>query len=249
MKVERERIDMLLVKRELAPTREKARALVIAGEVVVNEHRIDKPGTRVPADADIRLKHAPDGWVGRGAHKLIGALDAFDVDLRDRVAIDVGASTGGFTQVMLERGARLVHAVDVGHNQLAWKLRQDERVKVYEGLNFRFAKGGEFDPVPDFATVDVSFISLRLILPPLAEVLKSGGEAVVLVKPQFELGPELVGKGGIVRHPAARAQALQQAMLEAGRNGFTICNSVESPITGTDGNVEFFLHLKRGAGA
>jgi 23S rRNA (cytidine1920-2'-O)/16S rRNA (cytidine1409-2'-O)-methyltransferase len=245
MKPAKERIDMLLVERQLAPSREKARALVLAGEVIVNDRRIDKAGDKVPVDAEVRLKHEPDGYVGRGAHKLIGALDAFGVSPAGLAALDVGASTGGFTQVLLERGATMVHALDVGHNQLAWKLRQDPRVKSAEGVNFRHFDPATLDPQPRFATVDVSFIGLGLIFPTLAKALPQGATVVALVKPQFELGPESIGKGGIVRDPALRALALQKAILAATQNGFTVRNSSESPLPGTEGNIEFFLYLTR----
>lgn len=245
MMVERERLDTLLVERDLVPTRQKARALVLAGEVVVDDHRVDKPGTRVRVDAAIRLKHPLDGYVGRGAYKLLGALDAFGLDLAGVVGLDVGASTGGFTQVMLERGATLVHALDVGRNQLAWTLRQDERVRVYEGVNFRHFDPTVLEPQPTFATVDVSFIGLGHILPVLGQALPPGGVAVVLVKPQFELGREAVGKGGIVRDAILRAQAVKQVEQAAVQSGFAVRAQAESAITGTDGNVEFFLHLER----
>lgn len=241
----RERIDVLLVERNLAPSREKARALVLAGEVLVNEQRIDKAGERVPVAAVIRLKNPPDKYVSRGAHKLLGALDAFGASPAGRVALDVGASTGGFTQVLLERGAALVHALDVGHNQLAWSVRQDPRVKVYEGVNFRSYDPAQLDPRPAFATVDVSFIGLRLILPVLAAALPPGGEAVVLVKPQFELGPEAVGKGGVVRDDALRRRALAQAEAAAKEAGFEVRATAESALPGTEGNREYFMHLFR----
>ena len=245
MKQTKARIDVLLVERQLAPSREKARALVLAGEVVVNDRRIDKAGDMVPVDAQVRLKHEPDGYVGRGAHKLIGALDAFGISPAGLPALDVGASTGGFTQVLIERGATLVHALDVGHNQLAWKLRQDPRVKSSEGVNFRHFDPAVLDPRPQFATVDVSFIGLALIFPTLAKALPPGAHVVALVKPQFELGPEAVGKGGVVRDPAQRALALQKAILAATQNGFRVLSSVESVLPGTEGNIEFFLHLIR----
>ncbi len=246
MSAARERIDVLLLQRDLVPTREKARAMVLAGEVLVNDVPVDKPGTKVPADAQIRLRRDPEGWVGRGAQKLLGALESFSLaDLGGIVGLDVGASTGGFTQVMLERGARLVHALDVGRNQLAWKLRQDPRVKVYEGVNFRYFDPAELDPPPDFATVDVSFIGLEHILPTLARALPAGGRALVLVKPQFEVGPDQVGKGGIVREPALRAAAVQKVMHAAVGAGFSVVDSAESKLPGTEGNVEFFLYLVR----
>lgn len=240
-----ERLDVLLVQRQLALSREKARALILAGEVVVGDQRVDKAGAKVPVDAAIRLKNPPDRYVSRGAHKLIGALDAFGVSPAGLVALDVGASTGGFTQVLLERGAVLVHALDVGHNQLAWPVRNDPRVKVYEGVNFRHYDAAALAPRPQFAVVDVSFIGLGHILPPLAAALDAGATAVVLVKPQFELGPEAVGKGGVVRDEALRLSAVQKAIAEARRAGFEVRSTTESPLPGTEGNVEYFLHLTR----
>jgi 23S rRNA (cytidine1920-2'-O)/16S rRNA (cytidine1409-2'-O)-methyltransferase len=245
MKERRERLDVLLVTRELVATREKARAVILAGDVLVNEQRIDKPGTSVPAEAAIRLKREPDRYVGRGAHKLIGALDTFGIAAAGRTAIDVGASTGGFTQVLLERGAARVHALDVGHNQLAWVIRSDPRVQVYEGVNFRYLDPQTIVPQPDLATVDVSFIGLELILPTLFNVLQPQGDAVVLVKPQFELGPDLVGKGGIVRDPALRAQAVHKAAKAAEGVGFRVAGTAESALPGTEGNIESFLHLTK----
>jgi 23S rRNA (cytidine1920-2'-O)/16S rRNA (cytidine1409-2'-O)-methyltransferase len=241
----RERIDVLLVERNLAPSRERARALVLAGEVLVNDHRVEKAGDRVPVDAAIRLKNPPDKYVSRGAHKLVGALDAFGASPAGRVALDVGASTGGFTQVLLERGAVLVHALDVGHNQLAWSIRQDPRVKVYEGVNFRTYDPAALAPRPVFATVDVSFIGLKHILPVLAAALPAGGEAVVLVKPQFELGPEHVGKGGVVRDDALRRRALDQAAAAAAAAGFEVRATADSALPGAEGNREYFMHLFR----
>ncbi len=242
----KERIDILLVDRQLAVSREKARAMVIAGDVIVGDERIDKPGTKVAVDASIRLRRDPDAYVSRAAHKLLGALDGFGVSPAGRVALDVGASTGGFTQVLLERGATLVHALDVGKNQLAWKLRSDERVRSVEGLNFRTFEG-ELDPRPSIGTVDVSFIGLHHIFPNLYRLLADGSSAVVLVKPQFELGPESVGKGGIVRDAAQRALAVQKAILSATQCGFKVRNAMESPLPGTEGNIEHFIHLVKEA--
>lgn len=240
-----ERLDLLLVQRGLAPSREKARALILAGEVVVDENRVDKAGAKVRADAAVRLKNPPDPYVGRGARKLLGALEAFGVSPAGLVALDVGASTGGFTQVLLERGAALVHALDVGRNQLAWALRNDPRVRVYEGVNFRHYDPAGLDPRPALAVVDVSFIGLGHILPTLAAALPPGAPALVLVKPQFELGPEAVGKGGVVRDEALRLSAVQKVIGEARRAGFEVLGSAPSPLPGAEGNVEYFLHLRR----
>lgn len=247
MTIARERLDVLLVRRGLAPSRPKAQAMIMAGDVVVDQHRVDKPGMHVPIDADIRLKRPPDTYVGRGAHKLLGAFDDLGIVVRGCIALDVGASTGGFTQALLERGAILVHALDVGHNQLAWQLRQDPRVKVYEGVNFRYYDPRVLEPRPNLATVDVSFISLELMLPVLAQALAPGAHALVLVKPQFELGPQAVGKGGVVHDPALRAQAVQKVVAAAMRQGFRVVGAAESRVHGTEGNVETFLHLVRDA--
>lgn len=246
----KQRLDLLLVEQGLADTRERAQALIRAGEVRVDERLVDKPGTVVREDAALRVLRDPCPYVSRGGLKLAAALDAFGVDPAGRTAIDVGASTGGFTDCLLQRGATRVIAVDVGTNQLDWRIRSDPRVSVHERLNFRllpelpehatFAAAGA-----DLAVVDVSFISLRLILPVLGEVLRRPADVVALVKPQFEVGPADVGKGGIVRDAQARERALAGIVAFcAGPLGWPVAGTIESPITGTKGNVEYLLHAR-----
>ncbi len=250
MAEKKERLDKLLVARELAPTRAKAQALILAGEVLVDGQRVDKAGTAVPPSAVIELK-TPMPYVGRGGFKLAAALEQFRVTVSGRVCADVGACTGGFTDVLLQNGAARVYAIDVGYGQLDWKLRQDERVVVMERTNARYLESLP-EPV-HFVCIDVSFISLRLILPAVQRWLATGGEGVsevvALVKPQFEAGPEYVGKGGIVRDTAVHRQVLQEIVGWCRENGFVPMGLMRSPLTGTDGNVEFLLWLRlMGAG-
>jgi len=243
----RERLDVLLVTRELAPSRERAQVLIRAGVVRVNDAPSDKPGTQVASDARIQILENPIPWVSRGGLKLQGALEEFGVDPTDRTALDIGASTGGFTDVLLHHGAARVLAVDVGYNQLVWKLRNDERVTVLERVNFRKLRELPAWEIvhaahPTLIVCDVSFISLKLILPVANEVMQHPGDIVTLVKPQFEVGRADVGKGGIVRDVAARERALTDAVALAERLGWTVQGTMESPITGTKGNVEYLLH-------
>jgi 23S rRNA (cytidine1920-2'-O)/16S rRNA (cytidine1409-2'-O)-methyltransferase len=243
----RERLDVLLVTRELAPSRERAQVLIRAGVVRVNDAPSDKPGTQVPSDARIQILENPIPWVSRGGLKLQGALEQFGVDPTGRTALDIGASTGGFTDVLLHHGAARVLAVDVGYNQLVWKLRNDDRVTVLERVNFRkLPELPAWDIVhsahPTLVVCDVSFISLKLILPVAHEVMQHPGDIVTLVKPQFEVGRAEVGKGGIVRDVAARERALSDAVALAEGLGWTVQGTIESPITGTKGNVEYLLH-------
>ena len=245
----RERLDVLLVARSLAPSRERAQALIRAGVVRVNDAPAAKPGTQYPSDARIQVLEDPCPWVSRGGLKLAGALETFGVDPTGRVALDIGASTGGFTDVLLHHGARHVVAVDVGYNQLAWKIRSDDRVTVLERVNFRkLPELKEWEIVheaaPDLVVCDVSFISLSLILPVAAKVMAHPGEIVTLVKPQFEVGREDVGKGGIVRDVAAREAALAGAITLAEGLGWQVEATMESPIQGTKGNVEYLLHAR-----
>ena len=235
------RLDRLLVDRGLAPSRERAQRLIMAGEVLVAEHVVSKPGTEVPDDAPLRLRTEPSAWVSRGGEKLVGALDAFGVALTGRVVVDVGASTGGFTDVCLRRGARRVFAVDVGYGQLAWALRQDARVVVIERTNARTLEPGMLPEVPDVAVVDVSFISLALVLPAVARVLAPDGEIVALVKPQFEVGKGEVGKGGVVRDPAQRAAVVARVRGVMEGLGFLVRGERESVLPGPKGNREVFL--------
>ena len=239
-----ERADLLLVARGLAPSREKARALILAGQVYSGERRVEKAGHRLPVEASLHVREGLP-YVGRGGLKLEAALDRFGVDPAGKRCLDVGASTGGFTDCLLQRGAARVFAVDVGYGQLAWKLRTDVRVTVLERTNFRNIS---FDALPhdlDLASVDVSFISLRLILPRLRDFLQNGADALVLVKPQFEAGRKNVGKGGIVRDPAVRQGVLADILAAAVEEGFKVCGSMDCPVPGADGNVEFLAHLNK----
>ena len=242
----RARLDVSLVDRGLAESREKAQALVMAGRVRVDGRPAGKPGTAVPEGA--RLEVLPGAeHVGRGALKLEGALDALGVDPAGRVAVDVGASTGGFTEVLLARGARRVYAVDVGRGQLHERLRQDPRVVVRERVNARALSAADVPEPCDVATVDVSFISVLKVLPALRAVLDPRADALVLVKPQFEAGRGQVGRGGLVKDPALHADVLAAVAREAGDAlGYAIVGACPSPITGAEGNREFFLHLRPG---
>jgi 23S rRNA (cytidine1920-2'-O)/16S rRNA (cytidine1409-2'-O)-methyltransferase len=240
----RERLDKLLVDRGLAASRERARALVMSGNVLVGDHVETKPGTLVAGDAAVTLRQPDHPYVSRGALKLIAGLDAFAIDPRGLRAVDIGASTGGFTDVLLRRGAAKVYAIDVGYGQLAWSLRQDPRVVVLERQNIRNLPA-QLVPEPcDLAVIDVSFISLTLVLPKVAELLRDPGKPIVaLVKPQFEAGREHVDRGGVVRDPGARRGAIDKVRGWATANGFAAGAEVESPITGPAGNVEYLLHL------
>lgn len=238
------RLDVWLVDHGLVPSRETAQALVMAGRVRVNGTVVTKCGAAVPSDAAVEVAPGP-AVVGRGAHKLAGALDAFDVDPAGRVAVDIGASTGGFTETLLARGAVRVYAVDVGHGQLHEKLRADPRVVVLERVNARYLSPREVPEPCGLAALDVSFISVLKILPALRGVLASQADAVVLVKPQFEVGRFRVGRGGIVKDPALHRQALRDVAWAAQREqGYAVLAACPSPIAGAEGNREFFLHLK-----
>ncbi|HET7827082.1 MAG TPA: TlyA family RNA methyltransferase [Anaeromyxobacter sp.] len=242
----RQRIDLLLVERGLAESRTKAQALVMAGAVVVGEARVDKPGALVDPDAPVRLKEgaAPQRYVSRGALKLERALEAFPIDPRGRTCADLGASTGGFTDVLLQRGAAKVYAVDVGYGQLHPRLRGDPRVVVRERENARTLSAASLGERVDLVVGDLSFISLRLVLPAVKDLLKPGGAAVLLVKPQFEVGKGEVGKGGVVRDEAKRRAALEVVAGAARRLGFEVAGEAESPIEGPAGNREWLLALR-----
>ena len=243
----KERLDKLLVSRGLAETRARAQALVMAGEVFVDGERADKAGMQVAVDAELRVAE-PLAYVSRGGFKLAEALEQFEIDVQGRVCADVGACTGGFTDVMLQRGAALVYAIDVGYGQLDWKIRQDQRVVVMERTNARYLEALA-EPVT-FVAIDVSFISLRLILPSVQKWLgdgpPGGGEIVALVKPQFEAGREQVGKGGIVRDLAVRRQVLEEIWRWAAENDLGPQRVIRSPIEGSGGNVEFLMWLRPG---
>lgn len=241
----KERVDVLLVKRGLVDTREKAKRAIMAGLVYSDENRIDKPGEKIDITAPLTVKGEIMPYVSRGGLKLEKALKEFQVDMKDKVLLDIGASTGGFTDCALQNGAKLSYAVDVGYNQLAWKLRQDERVIVMERTNFRYVTREHFSKqLPNIATIDVSFISLKLILPVLKTILIPGSDCIALIKPQFEAGREEVGKKGIVRDPKIHEKVINNIIDFATDIGFDVLNLSFSPITGGDGNIEFLIHLR-----
>ena len=243
----RTRLDTLVVERGLTDTRARARALVLAGQVSVNGVVVSKAGTPTQADAVITLARPDHPYVGRGGIKLAHALDTFGIDVTNRVALDIGASTGGFTDVLIQRGVRRVVALDVGHGQLAWKLRQNRRVAVLEGINARRLVP---DMLPDdlrrfdLIAIDVAFISLTLIVERLPALLVPGGEVVALVKPQFEASRAEVGKKGVVTDPTVRQRVVDEVATAADRIGLSRVASTPSVITGAEGNQEFFLHLR-----
>jgi 23S rRNA (cytidine1920-2'-O)/16S rRNA (cytidine1409-2'-O)-methyltransferase len=240
------RLDQLIVDRGLIDSREKAKRTIMAGLVFSNEQRIDKPGTKVNDDIPLEIKGKVMPYVGRGGLKLEKALDYFSLNIENRIMVDVGSSTGGFTDCALQNGAKLSYAIDVGYNQLAWKLRNDPRVIVMERTNFRHVTPDMLtDAKPNFATVDVSFISLKLILNPLFELLEEESDCIVLIKPQFEAGKEQVGKKGIVREALIHQQVLEDILPFSKSSGFTIKGLTFSPITGGDGNIEFLMWLKK----
>lgn len=247
-KAGKERLDKLIVERGLAASRDRAQALVMAGAVYVGGQKADKPGTMVDVAVEIELQEDDHPYVSRGALKLVKGLDAFGIDPTGKVCLDIGASTGGFTDVLLTRGAARVYAIDVGYGQLAWSLRQDARVVVLERENVRNIELAKVPEPCDLAVIDVSFISLTLVLPRIAELLRppAGKPIVALVKPQFEVGREQVGKGGVVRDEAARRGAIEKVVAFATQHGFVVGEggSVESPIKGPAGNVEYLLHLR-----
>jgi 23S rRNA (cytidine1920-2'-O)/16S rRNA (cytidine1409-2'-O)-methyltransferase len=240
----RVRADLALVAQGLAPTREKARALILAGQVLDGDRPVDKAGDLVAAKATLRLRGEPMPFVSRGGLKLAHALATFDIEVKDLVAVDVGASTGGFTDCLLQRGARRVYCIDVGHGQLDWKIASDPRVVVIDRTNIRLMPPERIPERCALAVVDVSFISLRLVLPRLPALLNPGAPVVTLVKPQFEVGRAKVGKGGIVRDEADRQHALDEVKAAAREQGYEVLRETTSPITGGKGNVEFLLYLR-----
>ena len=244
--MKKERVDVLLVKQGLFATREQAKRAVMAGEILgKNEERLDKPGMKIDETTKLHFKGVKMPFVSRGGFKLDKALKVFDLDIKDKTVLDIGSSTGGFTDVALQNKAKMSYALDVGTNQLAWKIRQDPRVVVMENTNFRYSKLEDFTHgQPDFATIDVSFISLELILPALHEILTPGGDVVALIKPQFEAGKENVGKHGIVRDRKVHKNVLNKILSFASGHGYNVCGLDFSPITGGEGNIEFLVHLR-----
>jgi 23S rRNA (cytidine1920-2'-O)/16S rRNA (cytidine1409-2'-O)-methyltransferase len=237
-KPNKERLDKLLVTRGLAETRTKAQALILAGQVFSQQQRLDKPGLLLPIDAELTLKETMP-YASRGGLKLAAALDHFQLAVAGFTCLDVGASTGGFTDCLLQRGAAKVVALDVGHGQLAWKIRQDARVEVREHVNARFLQPEDFADKFDLAVCDVSFISLRLILPVLPPLLRPDARVITLIKPQFEVGREEVGRGGIVRDEAAQLRVVEEIKAVAAMLGWQTQSVMDSPILGQDGNREF----------
>lgn len=243
MTIAKERIDVLLVEQGYYESRVKAKAALMAGLVIVDGERIEKSGMKVPRSASIVVKGALHPYVSRGGLKLEKAIKQFGLELRDAVMLDIGASTGGFTDCALQHGAAYVYALDVGYNQLDWSLRQDERVNVMERTNFRYTVPDDLKgPEPTFATIDVSFISLKLILPTLGTLLKQGSGIVALIKPQFEAGREKVGKSGVVREPATHREVLEGVLGFAAGQGYVLKRLTFSPITGGEGNIEFLAY-------
>ena len=244
----KERVDVLATNQGLFETREQAKRGVMAGLVVdaKNGERFDKPGVKIDSATELRLKGEKLKYVSRGGLKLEKALREFDLSVDGKTCLDIGASTGGFTDVMLQNGSKLVYALDVGTNQLAWKIRSDERVVVMEQFNFRNAKLTDFaQGQPEFASIDVSFISLDLILPPLYEILASQGNVAALIKPQFEAGREQVGKNGIIKDSKIHKQTIEKVLKTAVSLGFSVQNLTFSPIKGGQGNVEFLVQLTK----
>lgn len=242
----RVRLDLLLVERGLAESRERAQRLIRAGLVYTTSERLEKPGRLVPGDIALHLKGSDCPYVSRGGLKLAGALDTFGVDPAGRVAIDLGASTGGFTDCLLQRGAARVYAIDVGRGQLHERLARDPRVHSRERTHIdRIPADVPLDPPPDLAVADLSFISLRRALPVVASILPPGGEALLLVKPQFEVGLERLPRGGVVTDPDLQREAVDTIAAAAVEKGFALRGRCESPLRGADGNREFFLHLVR----
>ena len=241
------RLDQYLVQHGLTQSRERAKALIMSGIVFVNEQKVDKAGEMIKEDAKVEVRGHDIGYVSRGGLKLEKAMKCFPLTPNGKVCMDIGASTGGFTDCMLQNGARKVYAIDVGYGQLAWKLRTDERVVNLERTNFRYVTQEQVPDAIGFASVDVSFISLRLILPVLFCLLQKDGEAVCLIKPQFEAGREKVGKKGVVRDPATHRQVIEAVCSFALETGFSISGLTFSPVKGPEGNIEYLIYLKKSA--
>jgi len=236
------RLDHLLVERGIAPTRERARAIILSGIVLVEENRVDKAGALIARDAVVRLKGEDHPYVSRGGVKLKGALDHFGIAVKDLVCLDVGASTGGFTDCLLQEGAARVYAVDVGYGQLAWRLRQEARVISMERTNIRYFDGHGLEEGIDFATIDASFISLKLVVPAVIRLTGANASILALIKPQFEVGRTEVQKRGVVKNPALHAKVLDEIKIFFQGLGLQVLGTCESPLQGPAGNKEFFIH-------
>lgn len=246
IKIPKIRLDRLLLEKGLVSSQEKARALIYSGQVRVNHLPAVKPGQSVDPSLPIEIKQSEYPYVSRGGVKLEGALKDFGVKVQDKVALDIGASTGGFSHCLLLRGIKRVYAVDVGYGQLAWEIRQDPRVKVLERKNVRTLSLSEIGEQVDLIVIDTSFISLRLVVPPVIPILKDQGEFVALIKPQFEVGKGKVGKGGVVRNEEDQKMVIESLRLFFREQGLSVLGTMESPIQGAKGNREFFIHLQKG---
>lgn len=244
----KQRLDVVMAERGLAESRQKAQAVIMAGQVYVDGRKVEKAGTPVSPEASIEIRGKTLPYVSRGGLKLEKAMSIWPIALQDAICMDIGASTGGFTDCMLQNGAAKVYAVDVGYGQLAWKLRSDPRVVCLERTNARYLSRQEIPEEPDFSSVDVSFISLKLILPAIAGVLREGGQAAALIKPQFEAGREKVGKKGVVRDPAVHVEVLEHFLDHARESGFTVLDLSYSPVRGPEGNIEYLGYLVKGPG-
>jgi 23S rRNA (cytidine1920-2'-O)/16S rRNA (cytidine1409-2'-O)-methyltransferase len=242
----KERLDKVLVSKGMAESRERARALIMEGKVFIKGIPVTKAGTLIDAKTDIELKGSNIPYVSRGGLKLEAAIKHFNIDLQDKIAMDVGSSTGGFTDCMLKNGIRRVYCIDVGYGQIAWSLRNDPRIILLERTNIRHLERENIPDEIDFATIDVSFISLTKVVPKVVEFLKSGGEILALVKPQFEVGRGEVGKGGIVKEEEKRLAAVESVKSNLETLGLYFIGDFRSPVTGQKGNIEYFLYMKRG---
>ena len=243
--MEKERLDVLLVNRGMVESREKAKAVIMTGNVFVNEQREDKAGQKFPVDVYIEIRGKKLKFVSRGGYKLEKALQVFPITLTDLTCMDVGASTGGFTDCMLQNGAKFVYSIDVGTNQLAWKLRQDERVRSMEKTNIRYVTPEDVGEPVDFVSIDVAFISLTKVLEPIWHLMKDEAQMVCLIKPQFEAGREKVGKKGVVRDLAVHKEVMEHVISYAKSLGFVIKGLDFSPIRGPEGNIEYLLHIQK----
>lgn len=241
--MKKKRLDVLLFEKGMVPSRERAKAIIMSGIVYVNNQKADKAGMSIPEDAEIEIRGKTNSFVSRGGLKIEKALTYFQIDPKDLCVMDIGASTGGFTDCLLTRGARKVYSIDVGYGQLAWKLRQDPRVVCMERTNIRKVTPDMLDDVPEFAVIDVSFISLKLVLPVVAQLLNEHGRIACLIKPQFEAGKGKVGKKGVVREPEIHLDVLNAFVENAHEAGFHVYNLTFSPIKGPEGNIEFLGYI------
>ncbi len=243
--MEKERLDVILAKRGYFQSRERAKGAIMAGIVYVDSERQDKPGTKLPGDCIVEIRENINPYVSRGGLKLEKAIKSFNLSLEGKIAIDIGASTGGFTDCMLKNGAARVYAIDVGYGQLAWGLRNDERVVCMERTNIRYVNPEDFETLADFASIDVSFISLKKVLPVTMKLLNEKGEVVCLIKPQFEAGRDKVGKHGVVREPEVHRSVIEEITSFSVDAGFHIKGLTYSPIKGPEGNIEYLLYLSK----